>query len=57
MRAEAEKVMQEQRIEKLKRDFDREKADEDREAQQSLWLENQKRLVLEARVSGAPPQQ
>lgn len=40
MRAEAEKVLQEQRIEKLKRDFDREKADDDREAHHQLWLEN-----------------
>ena len=58
MRAEAEKVMQEQRIEKLKRDFDREKQDDDRSLQHQLWLENQKRAVLEGRVNGpsyAPP--
>jgi len=33
MRAEAEKVLQEQRLEKMKRDFERQKQEEDRTVQ------------------------
>ena len=39
MRAEVEKVLQEQRLEKIKRDFERQKVDEDRGQRHADWLE------------------
>ena len=43
MRAEVEKVLQEQRLQKIQRDFDRQKADEERGQRHAEWLEQQKR--------------
>lgn len=39
MRAEVEKVLQEQRLEKIKRDFEKQKVDEDRGQRHAEWLE------------------
>ena len=52
MRAEVEKVLQEQRLEKIKRDFERQKVDEERGQRHSEWLEQQKRMILEGRIGG-----
>lgn len=52
MRAEVEKVLQEQRLEKIKRDFERQKVDEERTLKHQQWLENQKRQILEGRIGG-----
>jgi len=52
MRAEVEKVLQEQRLEKIKRDFERQKVDEERGSRHADWLEQQKRVILEGRIGG-----
>jgi hypothetical protein len=46
MRAEVEKVLQEQRLEKIKRDFERQKIDEERSLKHQIWLEQQKMNIL-----------
>jgi|LauGreDrversion4_2_1035121.scaffolds.fasta_scaffold48443_1 hypothetical protein len=53
MRAEMEKVLQEQRLEKLKRDFEKRKYEEERKFQHETWLEEQKRKILEAKIRSA----
>jgi hypothetical protein len=50
-RAEAEKDLQMQRLEKLKGDFQRDKKDADRSLEQQTWLDNQKRAVLEGKIN------
>ena len=51
MRVEVEKVLQEQRLEKIQRDFEKQKIEEEREFQHQEWLENQKMLILESRMA------
>lgn len=53
MRAEMEKVLQEQRLEKLKRDFEKRKYEEERKFKHEAWLEEQKRRILEAKIKSA----
>ena len=50
MRVEIEKVLQEQRLEKLKRNFEKQKLEEERFVKQQQWLELQKRQILEGKL-------
>jgi hypothetical protein len=53
MRAEMEKMLQEQRIEKIRRDFEKQKIEEERRYKHEMWIEEQKRRILEAKVKSA----
>lgn len=53
MRSEMEKVLQEQRLEKIRRDFEKQKYEEERRYKHETWLEEQKRKILEAKIKGA----
>lgn len=50
MRSEVEKVLQEQRLEKLRRDFEKVKYEDDRRYNHERWLEDQKREILAAKL-------
>ena len=39
MRAEMEKMLQEQRIEKIRREFEKQKLDEERRFKHEMWVE------------------
>lgn len=56
MRAEMEKMLQEQRIEKIRRDFEKQKIEEERKYKHETWIEDQKRRILEAKVRNAQNQ-
>ena len=51
MRAEMEKVLQEQRLEKIKREFEKQKIDDERAVRHNLWLENQKKNILSGKIA------
>ncbi len=51
MRAEIEKVLQEQRLEKIKREFEKQKIDDERAVRHNLWLENQKKAILSGKIA------
>ena len=53
MRAEMEKMLQEQRLEKIRREFEREKIEEERRYKHEQWVEEQKRRILEAKIKNA----
>jgi hypothetical protein len=53
MRAEMEKMLQEQRIEKIRREFEKQKLDEERRFKHEMWVEEQKRRILEAKIKNA----
>lgn len=53
MRAEMEKVLQEQRLEKIRRDFEKQKYEDERKFKHETWLEEQKRRILEAKIRSA----
>lgn len=42
MRSEVEKVLQEQRLERIRRDFEKQKYEDDRRYNHEKWLEEQK---------------
>jgi hypothetical protein len=50
MRAEIEKVLQEQRLEKIRRDFEKSKYEDERRYNHEKWLEDQKREILAAKL-------
>jgi len=56
MRAEVEKVLQEQRLEKIRRDFEKQKYEDERRFKHEAWLEDQKRQILEAKLRNAGKQ-
>ena len=59
MRSEIEKVLQEQRLEKIRRDFEKEKYEDERRYNHEKWLEEQKREILAAKLKyqqNMPPQ-
>ncbi len=53
MRAEMEKMLQEQRLEKIRRDFEKQKVEEERKFRHEMWIEEQKRRILEAKIKNA----
>ena len=53
MRAEVEKVLQEQKLEKIRRDFEKQKYEDERRYKHEKWLEDQKRQILEAKLKNA----
>lgn len=53
MRGEIEKVLQEQRLEKIRRDFEKQKYEDERRYKHEKWLEDQKRQILEAKLRNA----
>ena len=53
MRAEIEKVLQEQKLEKIRRDFEKQKYEDERRYKHEKWLEDQKRQILEAKLKNA----
>lgn len=57
MRAEVEKVLQEQKLEKIRRDFEKQKYNDERTFKHDQWLEDQKRKIMEAKLTNkrAPP--
>eukprot|EP00347_Sterkiella_histriomuscorum_P021982 403332092 len=57
MRGEIEKVLQEQRLEKIRRDFEKQKYEDERRFKHEKWLEDQKRQILEAKLKNAGRQQ
>ncbi len=57
MRAEIEKVLQEQKLEKIRRDFEKQKYEDERRFKHEKWLEDQKRQILEAKLKNAGRQQ
>jgi hypothetical protein len=50
MRSEIEKVLQEQRLEKIRRDYEKQKYEDERRYNHERWLEEQKREILAARL-------
>jgi len=50
IRSEVEKVLQEQRLEKIRRDFEKNKYEDERRYRHETWLEDQKRDILEAKL-------
>ena len=50
MRSEVEKVLQEQRLEKIRRDFEKAKYEDERRYNHERWLEEQKREILAAKL-------
>jgi hypothetical protein len=50
MRTEIEKVLQEQRLEKIRRDFEKAKYEDERRYNHDRWLEEQKREILAAKL-------
>lgn len=50
MRNEVEKVLQEQRLEKIRRDFERWKFEDERRFKHDKWLEDQKWEILAAKL-------
>lgn len=46
MRSEVEKVLQEQRLAKIRRDFEKQKLEEDRLLRQQEWIDQQKRQLV-----------
>lgn len=56
MRAEVDKVLQEQRLEKIRRDFEKQKYEDERRFKYEKWLEDQKRAILEAKLRNAANQ-
>ena len=59
MRSEIEKVLQEQRLERIRRDFEKEKYEDERRYNHEKWLEEQKREILAAKLKhqqNMPPQ-
>ena len=50
MRSEVEKVLQEQRMEKIRRDFEKAKYDDERRYNHEKWMEDQKRNILAAKL-------
>ena len=48
-----EKMLQEQRIEKIRRDFEKQKYEEEKKYKHESWLEEQKRRILEAKIKAA----
>jgi len=57
MRSEVEKVLQEQKLEKIRRDFEKQKYNDERAFKNDQWLEDQKRKIMEAKLTNkrAPP--
>ena len=55
MRTEVEKVLQEQRLEKIRRDYEKQKYEDERRFNHERWLEEQKRQILEAKLRNPPP--
>ena len=53
MRAEMEKVLQEQKLEKLRRDFEKSKIEDERQYQHENWLEEQQKAIIEAKINMA----
>lgn len=53
MRAEMEKILQEQKFEKIKREFERQKIEDERKYGHEQWLEEQQKLLLEAKLQMA----
>ena len=50
IRGEVEKVLQEQRVEKIRRDFEKQKYEDERRYNHDKWLEEQKREILAAKL-------
>jgi hypothetical protein len=50
IRGEVEKVLQEQRLEKIRRDFEKQKYEDERRYNHDRWLEDQKREILGAKL-------
>jgi hypothetical protein len=50
MRAEIEKVLQEQRLEKIRRDYEKQKYEDERRYNHEKWMEEQKREILAAKL-------
>lgn len=50
MRSEIEKVLHEQRLEKIRRDFEKQKYEDERHYNHERWLEEQKREILAAKL-------
>ncbi len=46
-RAEIGRLLQEQRLQQLRRDFERERREEDRLFQNSKWIDEQRKLLIE----------
>ena len=53
MRAEMEKILQEQKFEKIRREFERQKIEDERRYTHEQWLEEQQKLLLEAKLQMA----
>lgn len=50
MRSEIEKVLQEQRLEKIRRDYEKQKYEDERRYNHERWVEEQKREILAAKL-------
>lgn len=54
-RAEAEKIVQEQRLLKLRRDFEKQRRDEDRKYENEKWVDEQRKNIIAARLRDVQP--
>ena len=53
MRAEMEKVLQEQKLEKIRREFERAKIEDRRKMEHDRWVEEQQKAIIEAKLQMA----
>lgn len=50
MRAEMEKIMQEQRLQKLRRNFEKKRRVQDREFENNKWVDDQRKFIIDNRL-------
>ena len=50
MRAEIEKIFQEQRLQDARRDFEMERRDEDRIRENEKWVDDNRKFIIENRL-------
>ena len=50
MRAEIEKIVQEQRLQDARRDFEMERRDEDRIWENEKWVDDNRKFIIENRL-------
>ena len=53
MRSEMEKILQEQKFEKIRREYEKQKIEEERKYNHEEWLEQQQKTLLEAKLQMA----
>mmetsp|Transcript_29187 Transcript_29187/g.26582 ORF Transcript_29187/g.26582 Transcript_29187/m.26582 type:complete len:144 (+) Transcript_29187:748-1179(+) len=50
MRSEINKIIQEQRLQKIRRDFEKQRREEDRKYENERWVDEQRKNIIAARI-------